>query len=76
APARELPEELLARVDNITQHETEAEKLTGVRVENVDDAAKAAQVLHDKGFRTVLFTLGSRGVWACVDGEGRRVPGF
>ncbi|EHI4387522.1 ribokinase [Salmonella enterica] len=76
APARELPDELLALVDIITPNETEAEKLTGVRVENDDDAAKAAQVLHDKGIRTVLITLGSRGVWASVDGEGRRVPGF
>lgn len=75
-PARELPDELLALVDIITPNETEAEKLTGVRVENDDDAAKAAQVLHDKGIRTVLITLGSRGVWASVDGEGRRVPGF
>lgn len=66
----------LALVDIITPNETEAEKLTGVRVENDDDAAKAAQVLHDKGIRTVLITLGSRGVWASVDGEGRRVPGF
>ncbi len=76
APARELPDELLALVDIITPNETEAEKLTGVRVENDDDAAKAAQVLHDKGIRTVLITLGSRGVWASVNGEGRRVPGF
>ena len=34
APARELPDELLALVDIITPNETEAEKLTGIRVEN------------------------------------------
>lgn len=60
APARELPDEL--SVDIITPNETEAEKLTGIRVENDEDAAKAAQVLHEKGIRTVLITLGSRGV--------------
>ena len=76
APARELPDELLALVDIITPNETEAEKLTGIRVENDEDAAKAAQVLHEKGIRTVLITLGSRGVWASVNGEGQRVPGF
>ncbi|MGL5699073.1 MAG: ribokinase [Kluyvera sp.] len=76
APARELSDELLALVDIITPNETEAEKLTGVRVENDDDAAKAAQVLHDKGIDTVIITLGSRGVWASVKGEGRRVAGF
>lgn len=76
APARELPDELLSLVDIITPNETEAEKLTGVRVENDEDAAKAAQVLHAKGIDTVIITLGSRGVWASVKGEGRRVPGF
>jgi ribokinase len=76
APARELPDELLSLVDIITPNETEAEKLTGVRVENDDDAAKAAQVLHDKGIGTVIITLGSRGVWASESGKGQRVPGF
>lgn len=76
APARALPDTLLSLVDIITPNETEAEKLTGVRVENDDDAAKAAQILHAKGIDTVIITLGSRGVWASVKGEGHRVPGF
>jgi ribokinase len=40
APARELSDELLALVDY--PNETEAEKLTGIRVESDEDAAKAA----------------------------------
>lgn len=76
APARVLSDELLALVDIITPNETEAEKLTGIRVENDGDAARAARALHDKGIGTVIITLGSRGVWASVNGEGRRVPGF
>ena len=76
APARVLSDELLALVDIITPNETEAEKLTSIRVENDDDAARAAKVLHGKGIGTVIITLGSRGVWASVNGEGRRVPGF
>ena len=76
APARVLSDELLALVDIFTPNETEAEKLTGIRVENDDDAARAALALHDKGIGTVIITLGSRGVWASVNGEGRRVPGF
>lgn len=76
APAGVLSDELLALVDIITPNETEAEKLTGIRVENDDDAARAAKVLHEKGIGTVIITLGSRGVWASVNGEGRRVPGF
>ncbi|MEP8939207.1 ribokinase [Enterobacter mori] len=76
APARVLSDELLALVDIITPNETEAEKLTGIRVENDGDAARAAGALHDKGIGTVIITLGSRGVWVSANGEGRRVPGF
>lgn len=76
APARELSDELLALVDIITPNETEAEKLTGIRVENDDDAANAARVLHDKGIGIVMITLGSRGVWVSHEGQGRQVPGF
>lgn len=76
APARDLPDELLSLIDIITPNETEAEKLTGIRVENDDDAAKAAHVLHEKGIGIVMITLGSRGVWVSHDGQGRRVPGF
>ncbi|MDU2941161.1 MAG: ribokinase [Enterobacteriaceae bacterium] len=76
APARELPDELLTLVDIITPNETEAEKLTGIAIKNDDDAAKAAQALHNKGIKTVIITLGSRGVWASVEGKGQRVPGF
>ncbi len=76
APARELSDELLALVDIITPNETEAEKLTGVKVETDEDAAIAAQALHDKGIETVIITLGSRGVWASEQGKGQRVPGF
>ena len=76
APASELSDELLSLLDIITPNETEAEKLTGVCVDNEADAAKAAKVLHDKGIKTVLITLGSRGVWASINGEGSRIPGF
>ncbi|EOL9009686.1 ribokinase [Cronobacter sakazakii] len=76
APARALSDELLALVDIITPNETEAEKLTGAKVVDDDSAAQAAAVLHQKGIETVIITLGSRGVWLSVNGEGQRVPGF
>ncbi|MCL2899000.1 ribokinase [Brenneria tiliae] len=76
APACELPDELLALVDMITPNETEAQRLTGVAVETEADAARAAQVLHDKGIASVLITLGSRGVWLSENGRGQRIPGY
>ena len=76
APACELPDELLARVDIITPNETEAEKLTGIKVDSNEDAARAANALHDKGITTVIITLGSKGVWLSQNGEGKLVAGF
>ncbi|MGL6020047.1 MAG: ribokinase [Gibbsiella quercinecans] len=76
APARDLPDALLAMIDIITPNETEAQRLTGVAVNSDEDAARAAQALHGKGIATVIITLGRRGVWLSESGNGRRVPGF
>ncbi|MCR8999312.1 MULTISPECIES: ribokinase [Rahnella] len=76
APACELPDQLLARVDIITPNETEAEKLTGIKVDSNEAAACAAKALHEKGIATVIITLGSKGVWLSQNGEGKLVAGF
>lgn len=77
APACELPDDLLAMVDMITPNETEAQRLTGVAINNDDDAARAAKLLHDKGISRVIITLGSRGVWLSEQGDGGKlIPGF
>lgn len=76
APATQLSDALLSHIDIITPNETEAEILTGIAVKNDDDAARAAAALHAKGINTVLITLGRRGVWLSVAGEGERIPGF
>ncbi len=76
APACELSDELLACVDIITPNETEAEVLTGVAVTDNNSAQVAADVLHSKGIKTVLITLGSKGVWLSQDGCGELISGF
>lgn len=76
APATQLSDELLALIDIITPNETEAEILTGIVVKSDEDAARAAQALHNKGISTVLITLGRRGVWLSEQGQGVRIPGF
>lgn len=76
APAHELPESLLACIDIITPNETEAEVLTGVKVDDDASAKAAADVLHDKGIDTVMITLGAKGVYVSQNGEGHIVPGF
>ncbi|CCO47122.1 ribokinase [Vibrio nigripulchritudo SOn1] len=76
APARELPDDLLAKVTMITPNETEAEILTGVEVTDDKSASQASQILHKKGVEIVLITLGEKGVWVSQSGVGYLVPGF
>ncbi len=61
APAAELPDEIFALCDYFTPNETEASELTGIKVETVVDARKAADLLLDKGVGTVVMTLGAQG---------------
>jgi ribokinase len=63
APAHELSDELLSKVDIITPNETEAEVLTGVKIQSEADAEKAAVVLMQRGVKNVVITLGKSGVF-------------
>ena len=76
APAMVLADELLAKVDIITPNETEAELLTGIKVDSIDSAALAAAHLHAKGIATVMITLGSKGVYLSDRGQGQQIAGF
>ena len=64
APAAELPDEVLRKINIVTPNETEAQVLTGVKIENEADAKKAAKVFMDKGVKEVVITLGSLGAFA------------
>lgn len=63
APARKLPSKLYRLVDWITPNESEAELLTGVKVDSAAGAAKAAEVLLKRGVGNVAITMGSKGVY-------------
>lgn len=76
APARALSDDLLACVNIITPNETEAEVLTGITVTDADSAQRAANVLHAKGIKTVMITLGAKGVWLSQNGNGDIITGF
>jgi len=61
APDSPLPASLLRHVTYITPNETEAQKLTGVAVEDESSAREAAQKLVEQGTRNVVVTLGTKG---------------
>jgi len=63
APATQLPTELYKHLYLITPNETEAEILTGIKVEDVLSARKAADKLLGYGVQNVIITLGAAGAY-------------
>lgn len=76
APAKPLPDELLSQIDIITPNETEAEILTGIKVDSSGSALKASKILHDKGIKVVIITMGKQGAWVSENGTGHLISGF
>lgn len=74
APATALPDSLLAKVSIITPNETEAELLTGIKVDSDHGIREAATALHRKGIPVVIITLGKRGVFLSGVGGEAYVP--
>ena len=74
APAQPLSDDLLALLDVITPNETEAEILTGIKVQTEHDAEEAARALRDKGVGAVIITLGSRGAFVLSESFLGLVP--
>jgi len=76
APARPLEADLLAMAGVLTPNGTEAEILTGVRIEGREDVKKAASVLRARGPRLVVVTLGDQGCYAAGEEFEGFVPAF
>jgi len=76
APARALDDGLLRGVSVLTPNEHEAAMLAGIEVESEHDMRKAAARIRARGPRTVVITLGERGVYASSEGSEGLVPAF
>jgi len=76
APAQPLEDDLLREIFILTPNESEAELLTGIKVENEKGAAKATDILLGKGISIVLITLGPRGVYVVGSDYRGIVPAF
>ncbi len=74
APARALSDELLELVDIIKPNETEAEILTGIKVTDQASAGKAADALLAKGVKTVIITLGEKGLLLATKDSKEMIP--
>jgi ribokinase len=76
APAKHLPNDLLALASVITPNETEAAMLTGEDTSADAGIRRAGEKLLDSGVSTVIIKAGVRGAYLVARGCFERVPGF
>ena len=77
-PAPYVPEveKLIPICDLITPNETEASQISGVNITDIPSAKEAALVIHRKGAKKVLITMGGQGS-LIFDGEKfTHIPAF
>lgn len=63
APAQPLPDSIYPHIDYITPNETETAALTGVTVNTIADAERAADAFLARGVRNAIITLGAQGAF-------------
>jgi ribokinase len=76
APARQLPDSLLADIDILIPNESELQLLTGQPVTDTTSAEAAAKALLAKGVQTVIVTLGEKGALLVTPENVELVPAF
>jgi len=74
APARQLPDELLAGLFILTPNESEAEILLGIKISDIKSVEAAAKKLYEKGVVNVVVTLGAEGAYIFNADGGRLIP--
>jgi ribokinase len=74
APASNIDDELYPMLYMITPNESEAELLTGIRVEDGISARQAAAALHLKGVPQVVITMGSKGAFVSTSRIQKLIP--
>ncbi|MGV8981966.1 ribokinase [Clostridium sp.] len=76
APAKAVDENLLKFTDIIVPNETEACELTGILVEDLESAKKAAENFIKTGVNYVIITLGSKGAALISKEKAELIPAF
>lgn len=76
APARPLPIELLKNVDLLIPNETEASYISGINITDEATMGKAMSEIQKLGVKDVIITVGSKGVYARINGKPVIVPAF
>lgn len=75
APMNQLSPELMSRIDIITPNQTEAERLSGIKILDITTAKEAAVAIHQKGVKNIVITLGAEGALIYQQDVFTVVPG-
>lgn len=75
-PAQRVGEAIVSKADVVSPNETEAEAMTGIRVDDLAGAGEAAAQLRDMGAREVVMKLGARGALYLGPEGTVHVPAF
>jgi len=76
APALPVGDDVYPLCDYITPNETEAAALTGIPVNTLDDARRAAEILLAKGVGAAIITLGEAGALFHSAQHSELIPAF
>ena len=75
APAKPLSDIALQRLHTLVVNETEAEIVSGQKLDGADSVARIAQQLLNKGPNVVIITLGAEGAYVASEEFTGIVPG-
>jgi ribokinase len=76
APAQPVDFKEVGTPDYFIPNESEAETITGMRVQSVEEAKKCAAFLLRQGMKRVVITLGERGALVAGPGHMELIPAF
>ncbi|WLD93840.1 ribokinase [Alkalihalobacillus sp. AL-G] len=76
APGRKLEDHLFEKVTYLTPNETEAELLTGIKINSIEDVKEAGNVLLSKGVENVVITMADKGALIVNQLGSYHVPGY
>ena len=68
--------DILHRFEGIKLNKYEAETLSNIKIENIDDAKKSCDYFIEKGVKNIFITLGGDGVYCANNEKSLHIPGI
>jgi len=76
APYSPDVDSLIANADIITPNETEATQISGVEITDIESAKRAAAIIHQKGAKSIIITMGQHGAVLFNGEQYSHIPAY